>query len=101
MAGFVMEERLVAVLYAGFLIGAGIGVVMRAGASTGGMDIPALIEEKTQYQCVGHNLPVRLRDPGVADGQLRCLRYPVRNSADPGVRWCWIRSCCLAGRGCR
>ena len=30
-------------LYAGLLIGAGIGLVMRAGASTGGMDIPALI----------------------------------------------------------
>lgn len=44
--GFVLEERLVAVLYAGLLIGAGIGIVMRAGASTGGMDIPALILKK-------------------------------------------------------
>lgn len=44
--GFVIEEKLVAVLYAGLLIGAGIGVVMRAGASTGGMDIPALIGKK-------------------------------------------------------
>lgn len=41
VTGIVMEERLVAVLYAGCLIGAGIGIVMRAGASTGGMDIPA------------------------------------------------------------
>lgn len=41
-----MEEKLVAVIYAGLLIGAGIGVVMRAGASTGGMDIPALIGKK-------------------------------------------------------
>ena len=31
---------------AGCLIGAGIGIVMRAGASTGGMDIPALILKK-------------------------------------------------------
>ncbi len=46
ITGFVTEERLVAVLYAGLLIGAGIGVVMRAGASTGGMDIPALILKK-------------------------------------------------------
>lgn len=46
ITGFVMEERLVAVLYAGLLIGAGIGVVMRSGASTGGMDIPALILKK-------------------------------------------------------
>lgn len=44
--GFLMEERLVAVLYAGLLIGAGIGIVMRAGASTGGVDIPALILKK-------------------------------------------------------
>lgn len=44
--GFVLEEKLVAVLYAGFLIGGGIGVVMRAGASTGGVDIPCLILKK-------------------------------------------------------
>jgi uncharacterized membrane-anchored protein YitT (DUF2179 family) len=41
-----MEEKLVAVLYAGMLIGAGIGIVMRAGGSTGGLDIPALILKK-------------------------------------------------------
>lgn len=44
--GFIMEEKIVAVLYAGMLIGAGIGIVMRNGASTGGMDIPALILKK-------------------------------------------------------
>lgn len=44
--GFIMEERLVAVFYAGLLIGAGIGIVMRAGASTGGVDIPSLILKK-------------------------------------------------------
>lgn len=44
--GFVLEERLVAVVYAGLLIGAGIGIVMRAGASTGGVDIPSLILNK-------------------------------------------------------
>ena len=41
-----LEEKLVAVLYAGLLIGGGIGIVMRAGASTGGMDIPALVLKK-------------------------------------------------------
>jgi uncharacterized membrane-anchored protein YitT (DUF2179 family) len=46
IGGFVMEEKLVAVLYAGMLIGAGIGIVMRAGGSTGGLDIPALILKK-------------------------------------------------------
>lgn len=44
--GFVLEEKLVAVAYAGLLIGAGIGIVMRAGASTGGMDIPSLVLKK-------------------------------------------------------
>ena len=44
--GLVLEEKLVAVLYAGLLIGGGIGIVMRAGASTGGMDIPALVLKK-------------------------------------------------------
>ena len=46
LPGIIMEERLTAVLYAGVLIGAGLGIVMRAGASTGGMDIPALILKK-------------------------------------------------------
>ena len=36
--GFYMEERLVAVIYAGILIGAGIGIVIKAGASTGGVE---------------------------------------------------------------
>ena len=36
--GFVLEEKMVAVIYA--------GIVMRAGASTGGMDIPSLILKK-------------------------------------------------------
>lgn len=44
--GFVMQEKLVAVIYAGILIGGGIGIVMRAGASTGGMDIPSLVFKK-------------------------------------------------------
>ncbi len=46
LPGIVMQDKLTAVLYAGVLIGAGIGIVMRAGASTGGMDIPALILKK-------------------------------------------------------
>lgn len=44
--GFVLQERVVAVIYAGILIGGGIGIVMRAGASTGGVDIPSLILKK-------------------------------------------------------
>lgn len=44
--GYVLQERVVAVIYAGILIGGGIGIVMRAGASTGGVDIPSLILKK-------------------------------------------------------
>lgn len=39
-------EPLLASFYAGLLGGIGIGLVMRAGASTGGMDVPPLIAHK-------------------------------------------------------
>ena len=39
-------EPFLASLYAGLLGGVGIGLVMRAGASTGGMDVPPLIAHK-------------------------------------------------------
>ena len=38
-----IEDQLLAVLFAGIIIGAGIGIVIRVDASTGGVDIPALI----------------------------------------------------------
>ena len=44
--GKVTEDNLLAVIFSGLLIGAGIGVVIRAGASTGGMDIPPLVLNK-------------------------------------------------------
>lgn len=37
------QDPLLATVMAGLLIGSGIGLVMRAGASTGGMDIPPLV----------------------------------------------------------
>lgn len=40
------DDPILASLYGGILVGAGIGVVFRANASTGGMDIPTLILEK-------------------------------------------------------
>ena len=39
-------DTMLATVFAGHLIGAGIGMVIRAGASTGGMDIPPLILNK-------------------------------------------------------
>lgn len=39
-------DRMLATVFSGLLIGGGIGMVIRAGASTGGMDIPPLILNK-------------------------------------------------------
>lgn len=40
------NDRMLATVFSGLLIGAGIGMVIRAGASTGGMDIPPLVINK-------------------------------------------------------
>ncbi len=40
------DDKLLAVIFAGLMIGGGIGIVLRAGASTGGMDIPPLVLNK-------------------------------------------------------
>lgn len=42
---FIMEEYLAAI-YSGLIMGVGVGLVFRVNASTGGMDIPALILHK-------------------------------------------------------
>lgn len=44
--GKMTDDKLLAVIFAGLLIGAGIGIVLRVGASTGGMDIPPLVLNK-------------------------------------------------------
>lgn len=43
---YITEDLMLATVCAGLLIGAGIGMVIRAGASTGGMDIPPLVLKK-------------------------------------------------------
>lgn len=40
------QDKVLATVYAGVLMGLGIGIVIRQGASTGGMDIPPLILNK-------------------------------------------------------
>ncbi len=42
----ITNDRMLATVFSGLLIGVGIGMVIRAGASTGGMDIPPLILNK-------------------------------------------------------
>lgn len=44
--GSVTNDKMLATICGGLMIGFGIGVVIRAGASTGGMDIPPLILNK-------------------------------------------------------
>ena len=43
---YIDVDPLVASIYTGVLLGAGVGIVFRTGASTGGMDIPPLIIHK-------------------------------------------------------
>ncbi|MFI3208543.1 MAG: YitT family protein [Eubacteriales bacterium] len=50
----ITENVLLAVIYAGILLGLGIGIIIRAGASTGGSDIIALIINK------GLHIPVAI-----------------------------------------
>lgn len=42
----ITDEPILATVFGGLMIGFGIGIVIRAGASTGGMDIPPLILKK-------------------------------------------------------
>lgn len=44
--GMKLNDKFLAVVFAGVLVGIGIGIVIKEGASTGGIDIPALILNK-------------------------------------------------------
>ncbi len=50
----ITDNVLLAVIYAGLLLGLGIGIIIRAGASTGGSDILALLMQK------GFHIPVAI-----------------------------------------
>lgn len=50
------DDKLMAVIYAGLLMGAGIGLVIKVGGSTGGMDIPPIILHKL----FGLSIPVMI-----------------------------------------
>ena len=54
--GILTEDIILCTIFGGLLIGAGIGLVIRAGASTGGMDIPPLVLNKK----LGINVSVSL-----------------------------------------
>ncbi|MBR7177899.1 MAG: YitT family protein [Oscillospiraceae bacterium] len=53
---FVGEDKLICALYCSVLIGVGIGLVVRVGGSTGGMDIPPVILQKYKGIPVGKSL---------------------------------------------
>lgn len=50
------DDKLMAAIYAGLLMGAGIGLVIKVGGSTGGMDIPPIILNKL----FGLSIPVMI-----------------------------------------
>ncbi len=58
LANLFQEELLVAGLFCGVLVGLGIGLVVRSGGSTGGMDIPPCILQKYFGIPVGTSLMV-------------------------------------------
>ena len=53
---YLTQDRMLATVCAGLLIGLGIGIVVHAGASTGGMDIPPLVCNKKLGLPVGVGL---------------------------------------------
>ena len=53
---FVGEDKLLCALYCSVLIGMGVGLVVRVGGSTGGMDIPPCILQKYKGIPVGKSL---------------------------------------------
>lgn len=53
---FAGEDRLLCALYAAVLVGVGIGLVVRVGGSTGGMDIPPCILQKYKGIPIGKSL---------------------------------------------
>ncbi len=52
------DDRMLGTVFAGVLIGVGIGMVIRAGASTGGMDIPPLILNKKKHLSVSLTMSI-------------------------------------------
>lgn len=66
------DDFFLSAVMAGVLTGAGIGLVMRAGASTGGMDVPPLILHKITGLSVG-NIVLAI------DGIILLLQIPISN----------------------
>lgn len=52
------DDMVLAAIYGGVIIGLGIGLVMKAGASTGGMDIPLIILNKKKGIPIGTSMNI-------------------------------------------
>lgn len=66
------SDLFLSAVMAGVLAGAGVGLVMRAGASTGGLDIPPLILHKFTGLSVGNIMLIM-------DGMILLLQIPISN----------------------
>ena len=56
MGAWFAQDTLLSAVFAGVLMGSGIGLVIRAGGSTGGMDIPPCILQKVKGIPVGNSM---------------------------------------------
>lgn len=56
LAGLFLQDRLLAALFTGALMGVGVGLIVRVGASSGGMDIPPCILQKYRGIPVGDSM---------------------------------------------
>jgi uncharacterized membrane-anchored protein YitT (DUF2179 family) len=69
----ITKDMLLSCLYAGLFTGAGIGLVLRVGASTGGVDIPPVII----HQKTGFSVPVMVNG---FDAVILLLQFPFSTS---------------------
>lgn len=67
------DDMLLSTIYAGLLVGVGVGLVLRVGASTGGMDIPPVIINKKW----GYSVPTMV---WVFDVIILMLQLPFSNT---------------------
>lgn len=72
------DDLVLNTVFAGFGIGISLGITIRAGASTGGMDIPAGAEQVVPPAGFQHNDGLRFHHSGGAGGVQPGAAVPIR-----------------------